>query len=99
MAEEVLSRSYLIKTFGAGGNGSVRDPAEVLSCAVGVMGKSREDISRAADDWRRLPVEEICSLRQVKNILTPLTAIVGHLEDGSERRHLDAWLDLIPKLP
>ncbi|TPQ22053.1 hypothetical protein [Streptomyces sporangiiformans] len=99
VAEEVLSRSYLIKTFGAGGNGSVRDPAEALSCAIGMMGKSREDISRAADDWRRLSAEEIRSLRQAKNILTPLRAILDHLEDGSARRDLHAWLDLIPKLP
>jgi hypothetical protein len=99
VAEEVLSRSYMIKNFGPGDADSVRDPADLLSRAVAVIGREREEISRAADDWRRQPVGEIRSLRQVKNILTPLRAVLDHLDEGSVRQDLRAWLDLIPKLP
>lgn len=99
VTEEVLSRSYMIKTFGPGDAGSVRDPVDLLARAFAAIGRERDEVSRAADAWRQLPVGEIRSLRQAKNILTPLRAVLEHLDEEPLRQDLRAWLDLIPKLP
>ncbi|MGW6058723.1 hypothetical protein [Streptomyces sp. NPDC055189] len=100
LAEEAISRSYLIRTFGPGEAGSIRDPGELFRRVIDALGgRSRTEVSAAARSWRELPVPEILALRRIKNLLNPLTAIVDSLESGEERDELEQWLDLIPVLP
>ncbi|GAA2358788.1 MULTISPECIES: hypothetical protein [Streptomyces] len=97
--EEVLSRSYMIENFGPGEPCSARDPRALVLYSVEKIGCERDEVSRRADGWDRLPVPEILFLRRVKNILRPLKKVVGCLEEGSLREDLNAWLALIPRLP
>ncbi|MEU6760878.1 hypothetical protein ABZ916_00010 [Streptomyces sp. NPDC046853] len=100
LAEEAISRSYLIRTFGPGEVGSVRDPGELFRRVIDVLGeRSREELSAAARSWRELPGPEILALRRIKNLLNPLTAVVDTLESEEERDELEKWLALIPVLP
>ncbi|MFI1847773.1 hypothetical protein [Streptomyces sp. NPDC020480] len=99
VSEEVLSRSYLIKVFGPGEPCSARDPIDLVLFSIERIGRERDEVSRAAEDWPRLPVPDILSLRRIKNIMKPLCEVTEYLDEGSLRDDLSAWLALIPALP
>ncbi|MGO4424381.1 hypothetical protein AB4Z54_38235, partial [Streptomyces sp. MCAF7] len=78
---------------------SVRDLRDLVLYSVEKIGCERDEVSRKAEGWHRLPVPDMLFLRRIKNILKPLMEVVGYLEEGLLRDDLSAWLALIPRLP
>lgn len=91
-------RAHLIMRFGSGPAGSVRDPDLVL--ALFRLNTPIESHSTAARLVQQTPLsmEEMRSLRFLKNLLGPLRLLAqhGYIDHASD---MDAWLGLKNRLP
>ncbi|MEV6318648.1 hypothetical protein [Streptomyces sp. NPDC051776] len=100
LAEETSIRSYVISRLGRVDDGSPRDLGLLCRRVIEALGPDRTEASRAAARWRQAERAEILRLRRIKNVLTPLTYVVGELEEHDPlRAEVDGWLALLPHLP
>jgi len=95
---EMVLRARQIAALGACEGDSVRDPNVVLGWWRSNVGLSLSEAERKTQEWRNLPVSELASLRNIKNMLGVIGRITS-VFNVEERNEIERWLLLRPSLP
>ena len=100
VAESAHVRSFVIREFGESGEDEARRIGELCAHVEAHLGMTREEALQLASEWRGAPREQVLHLRRIKNMLTPLAAIQGLLqEEDPIQQDITELLTLIPRLP
>ncbi|MGQ4415724.1 hypothetical protein ACN6LA_000588 [Streptomyces sp. SAS_269] len=99
LADEAHIRVYAIRTFGPTKSDPMLDMFDLCAAVFREIGKTREEVAAETADWKSLPPNRMLRLRYVKNLLTPLQALMDTMPEDPMRQRLAAWLSLIPHLP
>jgi hypothetical protein len=94
----MMLRASLIRHIGAKQGDAILDPAAIVNWFFDNLPLSREEAEQQACNWQNLPIEQIKTLRQIKNRLSVLDLLAEqHLLDAYPE--LTGWLTLHDRLP
>lgn len=84
---------------GAGGEKELFDVDSVVARCLDLIEVPFEVAVEQVRDWRALPIEQIRTLRDAKNLIAPCALIADRVTDRALLDRLSAWLHLRGDLP
>jgi hypothetical protein len=74
-------------------------PDEVVAACLALAGMTPAEAGAVEWAHRAEDIDKMRTLRRVRNVVQPAVAIVDFVEDGELRRELEAWSEVLPRLP